>query len=97
MDKLLAKFAKLLGKAIWDNAVAWVKDPKNRDDIEGATRFVLERATSATPWTWDDKVVKALADALSAKIPGLDGLGAAVQQLQRLIRNPIDGLLGGGR
>ncbi|MBP3086974.1 hypothetical protein [Mycolicibacterium fortuitum] len=97
MDKLLAKFAKLLGKAIWDNAVAWVKDPKNRDDVEGATRFVLERATGATPWTWDDKVVKALADALSAKIPGLDGLGSAAAQFQQFVsRLPnLGGILGG--
>ncbi|OMB79301.1 hypothetical protein [Mycolicibacterium conceptionense] len=97
MNKLLAVFASLLAKALFEQAVAYLKNPENRDDIEDATRFVLERATSATPWTWDDRAVRLLADALSAKIPGLDGLGAAVQQLQRLIRNPIDGLLGGGR
>lgn len=97
MNKILVTLASLLAKALWDQAVAWLKDPANRDDIEGATRFVLERAAGVTPWTWDDKVVKTLADALSAKIPGLDGLSAAIAQLQQLIKNPLGGLLGGGR
>ncbi|WP_166905900.1 hypothetical protein [Mycobacterium sp. DL440] len=92
-------FASLLAKALFDRAVEYVKDPANREDVESASTWLLERFAGATPWKWDDKVIKALADQLGAKIPGLDGLSTAVAQLQQFVsRLPnLGGLFSGGR
>lgn len=99
MNKLLAVFASLLAKALFDRAVEYVKDPANREDVEAAGTWMLERLAGATPWQWDDKVIKALADQLGTKIPGLDGLTAVVAQLQQFAnRLPnLGGLFSGGR
>lgn len=92
-----APLLRIIGQAIFDRAIEYVKDPANRDDIEAAGNWVIDKATNATPWTWDDKLLDGLATRIAGalKIPGLDGLSAAITQLQQLIRNPLGGLLGG--
>ena len=94
---LLKPIGAAIGAAIFDRAVEWLKDPDNQEDAEKAVDWVIAKFTAATPWTWDDKVLNGLATRIALKIPGLEDLAAVVQQLQQIIKNPIGGLLGGGR
>lgn len=96
---ILAPLLKPIGEAIFDKAVAYLKDPNNRDEIEAAGNWVIKKVTDATPWTWDDKLLENLATRIAGalKIPGLEGLGAAITQLQQIIKNPLGGMFGGGR
>jgi hypothetical protein len=99
LQKLLASLVPILGKAIFDYAVEWLKDPANRDDIEAAATFVATHATAATPWKWDDHLVKAIAYQVGNKLPDLGALTTVVAQLQQFVgRLPnLGGLFGGGR
>lgn len=98
---ILALLLKPIGDAIFDKAVAYLKDPANRDEIEAAGTWVISKVTDATPWTWDDKLLENLATRIAGglKIPGLEGLSAAATQFQQFVsRLPnLGGLLGGGR
>lgn len=51
---------KPLGRAIFNAAVDWLKDPKNRAEAEKAADWVLGKVTAATPWKWDEQLVKAV-------------------------------------
>lgn len=94
---LLKPIGAAIGTAIFDRAVEWLKDPANRDDIEVAGNWAIDKFTNATPWTWDDKLLDGLATRIAGllKIPGLEGLSAVVTQLQQLIKNPLGGMFGG--
>lgn len=94
---LLKPIGAAIGAAIFDRAVEWLKDPDNQEDAEKAADWLIAKFTAATPWTWDDKVLNGLATRIAAamKIPGLEGLGALVAQLQQLIKNPLGGMFGG--
>lgn len=96
---LLKPIGEAIGRAIFAAAVEWLKDPANRADAEKAGDWVIAKFTAATPWTWDDKVLNGLATRIASalKIPGLEGLAAAVQQLQQIVKNPLGPLFGGGR
>ena len=98
---LLKPIGAAIGAAIFDRAVEWAKDPDNQEDAEKAVDWAIAKFTAATPWTWDDKVLNGLATRIASalKIPGLEGLSAAVAQLQQFVnRLPnLGGLLGGGR
>lgn len=106
LGKLLAPYLKPLGttigKAIFTAAVEWLKDPANREDAEKAVNFVIDKATDATPWAWDDKLLDGLATRIAGllNIPGLEGLSQVIAQLQQVVKNPLGGLgglFGGGR
>lgn len=96
---LLKPIGTAIGAAIFDRAVEWLKDPDNQEDAEKAADWLIAKFTAATPWTLDDKVLNGLATRIASalKIPGLEGLAAAVQQLQLIIKNPLGPLFGGGR
>ncbi|MGV0738255.1 hypothetical protein ABQF35_14155 [Mycobacterium syngnathidarum] len=96
---LLKPLGEAIGRAIFAAAVEWLKDPANRADAENVGNWLIDKLTNATPWTWDDKLLDGLATRIAGalKIPGLDGLSAAITQLQQIIKNPLGGLLGGGR
>lgn len=96
---LLKPIGEAIGRAIFAAAVEWLKDPANKADAEKAANWLIDKFTNATPWTWDDKLLDGLASRIAGalKIPGVEGLAAAIQQLQQLIKNPLGGLLGGGR
>ena len=89
--------APIIAKAIFDYAVEWLRDPENRDDIEAATTFIATHVASATPWKWDDQVVKAIADQVGGKLPDFGPLASVVEQLQRFIKNIPFGNVFGGR
>ncbi|MGV0595716.1 hypothetical protein [Mycolicibacterium porcinum] len=96
---LLKPIGEAIGRAIFAAAVEWLKNPANRDDAEKAANWVIDKATNATPWTWDDKLLDGLATRIAGalKIPGVEGLAAAIQQLQQIMKNPLGPLFGGGR
>lgn len=98
---ILAPLLKPIGEAIFDKAVAYLKDPDNRDEIEAVGNWAIKKVTDATPWTWDDKLLENLASRIAGalKIPGLEGLSSAAAQFQQFVsRLPnLGGLLGGGR
>lgn len=81
VTKLLAVFASMLAKALFDYAVSWLKDPANRDDVTAAVRAtvdqigiptLVDKATDATPWTWDDRLLDGLAQRITtALLPGI--------------------------
>lgn len=91
LQKLFAPLAPILARALWDTVVQWIRE--NPEDVEKAADFVIDKITKATPWKWDEKLL----DGLAARIPGVDGLGQVVTQLQQLLKNPLGGLFGGGR
>src|SRR5690349_16800582 len=101
MQKLLAALAPILAKALFDYAVAWIKDPKNHDDVETAGRYLashladalpslVDKATDAIPGTLDDQVLdglaRRLAPLLAGHLPDLGGLTDALAQLQALLK-----------
>jgi hypothetical protein len=98
LQKLLASLVPILGKAIFNHAVEWLKNPENRDDIEAATGFVRERladslpkvvdkATDLIPGQLDDQVLdglaRRLAPMLAGHLPDLGALTNVVAQLQQ--------------
>ncbi|ART68222.1 hypothetical protein BTO20_06160 [Mycobacterium dioxanotrophicus] len=109
---VLAKLMPILGQAIFDAAVAWLKDPANRDDIDSATKFVREqvaevlpslvdKATNVIPGQLDDQVLDSLARRLApiiaGHLPDLGALTTVVAQLQQFVgRLPNLGGLFGG-
>ncbi|ORA38130.1 hypothetical protein [Mycobacterium aquaticum] len=112
LGKLLASLVPILGKAIFDYAVEWLKDPANRDDIDSATKFVREqaaevlpslvdKATNVIPGQLDDQVLdslaRRLAPMLAGHLPDLGALTNVVAQLQQFAgRLPNLGGLFGG-
>lgn len=59
---MLQKLAYLIATALLKAAIDWLKDPANREDIETAGTFVASKIVTATPWKWDDKIIKAVSD-----------------------------------
>lgn len=95
---MLQKLAALLATALLNAAIDWVKDPANRDDVQAAGNFIADRvaatipnlvdqATNATPWQWDDKFIDPLAAKLAELIAGKIPFGNII--------GGLGGLLGG--
>lgn len=75
---ILAPLMKPLGEAIFAAAVAWLKDPANRDDAEKVGNWLIDKVTDAIPGTWDDNLLDGLASRIAGllKIPGVDQLAS---------------------
>ncbi len=93
---MLQKFATLLAAALVDYAVKWLKDPANRDDVEKASVFVLDKITAAIPGEWDDHLAQLVTDGITGKLPDFGPLDDVVKGLQKLLNGlPGGGFLGG--
>ena len=62
--KLLATVGVVVVGAFLDGVVAWLEDPANRRrlaDLLPSPVDVVDKATDATPWTLDDRILDPLA------------------------------------